>query len=44
MERDENNSRIFSQPREEAVKGVSKGEWSATRTTAGFFHSPVKKR
>jgi hypothetical protein len=40
MEHDENNSRIFSQTRQEAVKGVSKGEWIATRTTAGAFHNP----
>jgi len=26
MERDENNGRIFSQPRQEAVKGALKGE------------------
>jgi len=35
MERDESDSRIFSQTREEAVNGASKGGWSATRTTAG---------
>jgi hypothetical protein len=35
---------IFSQPRQEAVKGGSKGEWIATRTRAGFFHNPVRER
>jgi len=44
MDRNENNSQIFSQTGQEAVKGASEGEWIATRTTARFFHRPVRKR
>jgi hypothetical protein len=33
MDCDENGSRIFSQARQGAVKGASKGEWIAMRTS-----------